>query len=51
MRIYPCRYDMKLLVSLATTNSVEYMIKPLHPAVMQDKLNRALSKIYESGKQ
>lgn len=48
MRIYPCRYDMKLIVSLATTNSVEYMIKPLHPAVMQDK---ALSKIYESGKQ
>lgn len=53
-RIYPSlkcvyvfdKYDMQLILSLGRTNGVDYLIKPLHPLVTQEKLEKTLDRLY-----
>lgn len=41
------KYDMQLIISLGMTNGVDYLIKPLHPLVIQEKLEKILNNLDE----
>ncbi len=41
------KYDMNLILELGKTNGEDYLIKPLHPLVLQEKIEKIIKKIYE----